>query len=231
MNARTQSFVLLLFGGALVRLASGDALLRYVRPVARPYVLAAGIAILALAVWTIVASVRGRDHAAADGHGHGAASRAAWLVIAPVVAILVIAPPALGSYSAARVPVTLAKPADVSFPPLPPGDPTKVTVVDFAARALWDDGRTLAGRTVSLTGFVVAGRPGGFLISRLVITCCAADAQPIDVGVESGLPPPAADAWVVVTGTYAGVSPSDATLPILRATDVRVISAPANPYD
>ncbi len=38
MTTRTQSFVLLLFGGALLRLASGDALLRYVRPVARPWV-------------------------------------------------------------------------------------------------------------------------------------------------------------------------------------------------
>jgi uncharacterized repeat protein (TIGR03943 family) len=229
VNARTQSFVLLLFGGALVRLAVSNELLRYVRPVARPFVLAAGLSILALAVWSIAESSRRGDDRI-DGHGHGA-SRAAWLVIAPVVAILVVAPPALGAYSARRTPVTIAKPTDVAFPPLPSGNPVRLSMIDFATRALWDDGRTLANRDLSLTGFVVHTSAGGFRFARLVITCCAADARPVEIGVLSGAAPPRRDGWVTVTGRYAGVNPSDTTLPLLRATSVRLVSQPGNPYD
>jgi uncharacterized repeat protein (TIGR03943 family) len=235
MTARTQAFVLLLFGAALVRLAAGDALLHFVRPVARPYVLAAGVAILALAVWTIGSAARAThdpalDDPAPDPHGHRGASHAAWLVLAPVVAVLVV-PPALGSYSAARAPATIAKPADVSFPPLPPGNPAPVKVVDFATRARWDDGRTLTGRTVSVTGFALRPGVGRFILARLVITCCAADARAVEVGVVCDAPPPAQDAWVVVTGTYAGISQSDAMLPLLHATAIRPIAQPTNPYE
>jgi uncharacterized repeat protein (TIGR03943 family) len=230
VNARTQSFVLLLFGGALVRLAVGDELLRYVRPVARPFVLAAGVSILALAVWSIAQSHRRGIGEPIDAHGHGA-SHAAWLIIAPVVAILVVAPPALGAYSATRTPVTVAKPTDVAFPSLPSGDPVRLSLIDFAARALWDEGRTIASRTLSLTGFVVHTSAGGFTLARLVITCCAADARPIEIGVLGSGSPPRRDEWVTVTGHYAGVNPSDTTLPLLRATSVRRIGQPSNSYD
>jgi uncharacterized repeat protein (TIGR03943 family) len=235
VNSRTESFVLLLFGGALVRLATSDALLRYVRPVARPFVLAAGLAILALAAWSITAALR-RPHDVrtgdrTDAHGHRAASRAGWLILAPVVTILVVAPPALGSYSAGRTPVMIAKPADIDFPPLPGGNPARVSMIDFATRALWDDGRTLDGRTVSLTGFVLDASAGGFTFARLVITCCAADAQPVEIGVLSGTPAPRRDQWVTVTGGYAGVNPSDSTLPMVRATSVIPVGQPSNPYD
>ena len=38
MSTRTQAYLLLLFGGALIRLAVSDLLLRYVRAVARPLI-------------------------------------------------------------------------------------------------------------------------------------------------------------------------------------------------
>jgi uncharacterized repeat protein (TIGR03943 family) len=235
MNTRTQSFVLLLFGGALLRLATSDALLRYVRPISRPWVLLAGIAFVGLALWNLIAALRSHHPAepsGADAHGHSGASRAGWLVLAPVVAILVIAPPALGAFSAARVPATVAKPAaDISFPALAGRDPVPLSLIDFATRALWDDGRTLTGRKVALTGFVLRDQAGGFVIARLVITCCAADARPIDVGVQSGDTPPPTDTWVTVTGAYAGAGGTDGTLPLLTATGVTVIRAPTNPYD
>jgi uncharacterized repeat protein (TIGR03943 family) len=230
VNARTQSFVLLFFGGALVRLAVGEELLRYVRPVARPIVLAAGLSMLALAVWSIAQERHRAADDLVDRSGHGP-SRAAWLVIAPVVAILVVAPPALGAYSAARTPAAIAKPTDVSFPPLPGGNPVRLGVVDFATRALWDDGRTLADRTLSLTGFVVHSSAGGFTLARLVITCCAADARPVEIGVLIHGSPPRRDDWVTVLGRYAGVNPSDPTLPLFQATSVLRISQPSNPYD
>lgn len=44
--------------------------------------------------------------------------------------------------------------------------------------------------------------PGGFQLARLVITCCAADAQPIVAQVLTSAAPPARDTWVTVTGTF-----------------------------
>ena len=244
MNARTQSFVLLLFGGALLRLSPSDALLRYVRPVSRRWVFLAALAFIALALWGLVAGRFGKilrpgdeetgqigGDEGADAHGHSGASRAGWLVLAPVVAILVIAPPALGSFSASRVPATVAKPASSQFAALPKGNPVPLQLIDFAARAVWDDGRTLTGHDMALTGFVLRADSGGFVLSRLVITCCAADARPIDIGVRHSGAAPAVGTWVTVTGGYGGVAPDDATLPLIDATTVTVIRPPTNPYD
>jgi uncharacterized repeat protein (TIGR03943 family) len=234
MNARTQGLVLLLFGGALVRLASGDTLLRYVRPVARPWILLAGLVIVGLAAWTFMVGERVHDddeHDDGHGTGHGTVSRAAWLVVLPVVALLVIAPPALGAYTARHAAVSIAKPASVDFPPLPKGNPVDDGLDDFAVRAIWDDGRTLSGRTVRLTGFVVGSTAASFTIARLVITCCAADARPIEVAVRTTTSAPADGQWVVVTARYAGANPSDPNVPVVTAVSVRPISPPSNPYD
>ena len=239
MNSRTQAFVLLLFGGALLRLATTDALLRYVRPVARPWVLLAGAAIVALALWSLFAPASAAGDGSGDpdehqdehGHGHHGSSRAAWLVLAPVVAILVIAPPALGAYSAKRLPVSAIKPPSRHFPALTGADPVPMSLLDYYSRAAFDDGRTLTGHHVALTGFVLRGEPDGFQLSRLVITCCAADAQPVVVSVQTSTTAPSRDTWVTVTGTFGGLSPSDATVPVLRADAVTPVHQPANPYD
>ncbi len=231
MTARTQAFVLLLFGGALLRLATSDALLRYVRPASRPWVLLAGVAIVLLAGWTLLSRTGPIEAASTDAHGHAAPARAAWLVLAPVVAILIVAPPALGSYSASRIPVQVAKPSDVHLPALPAGDPVRLSMGDFLTRSVWDDGRTLTSRQVSLTGFVLHDEQHGFLLARLVITCCAADARPIEIGIQTATPTPPVDSWVTVTGEYAGSYPGDTYLPVLKASTVTPVAEPANPYD
>lgn len=229
--------MLLLFGGALLRLATTDALLRYVRPVARPWVLLAGAGMVALAVWSLIVQSRSRtrgldDDDGADAHGHHhRASRAAWLVLAPVVAILVIAPPALGAYSAKRLPVSSIKPPSRQFPALTGTDPIQVSLLDFYSRSAFDAGHTLTGHQIALTGFVLRPEPGSFQMARLVITCCAADAQPVVAQVLTSAAPPARDTWVTVTGTFGGISPSDATVPVLRADTVAPVRQPADPYD
>jgi uncharacterized repeat protein (TIGR03943 family) len=114
---------------------------------------------------------------------------------------------------------------------LPGGNPVPDSLIDFAARALWDGGRTLAGRRVQMTGFVLRDAHGGFILSRLVITCCAADARPIDIGVATGSSPPRTDTWVTIVGTYAGLSPTDVSLPMIDANSLTVVRQPSNPYD
>jgi len=228
VSARCQSFVLLLFGAALIRLAATDALLRYVRPVARPWVLLAGVGIVVVALWSLATT----RPPSPDVDEHSGASGMAWLVIAPVIAVVVIAPPALGAYAAARIPVTAPPPSDRAFPPLRASTgPTRVTLLDFYARAEFDGGATLTGHRIELTGFVLRGDPDGFRIARLVITCCAADARAVVVRIRSPVAAPRSDAWVTVTGEYAGTSPAEPTVPVLRADTVAPVSAPENPYD
>jgi uncharacterized repeat protein (TIGR03943 family) len=203
-----------------------------VRPVARPWVLLAGLAIAALGVWSLVASARAQQRdGPADEHGHHGASRAAWLIVAPVVAILVVAPPALGAYSVARIPPAEVVPPSHDFPALHGPDPVHVTLLDYFARATFDHGRTFAGHRVELTGFVLRAEPGGFELARLVITCCAADARPVVVSVQTTTSAPAPNTWLTVIGTYGGVSPSDATVPVLHAGSITPVHQPADPYD
>jgi uncharacterized repeat protein (TIGR03943 family) len=229
VSARCQSFVLLLFGAALIRLAATDTLLRYVRPVARPWVLLAGVGIVVVALWSLAAT----RPQSPDVDQHSGTSGVAWLVIAPVIAIVVIAPPALGAYAAARIPVTAPPPSARVFPPLraDTGGPTRVTLLDFYARAAFDGGATLTGHRVELTGFLLRSDPDGFRIARLVITCCAADARAVVVRIRSLVAAPRPDAWVTVIGEFAGTSPDDRMVPVLRADTVTPVSAPDNPYD
>jgi len=229
VNERCQSFVLVLFGAALIRLAATDALLRYVRPVARPWVLLAGAGIVVVALWSLAAT-RPQSLGADE---HNGASGMAWLVIAPVIAVAVIAPPALGAYAAARIPVAAPPPSARAFPPLraDTGGPTSVTLLDFYARAEFDGGATLTGHRIELTGFVLHSDPDGFRIARLVITCCAADARAVVVRIRSPVATLHPDVWVTVIGEYAGTKPADPAVPVLRADTVTPVSAPDNPYD
>ncbi len=231
MSERTQAFLLLLFGGALVRLGLSDQLVRYVRPGARPWVLLAGIALLALAVLRLVQLHRQLRTNIDPASTRVGAVGTGWLLLAPVVAILVIAPPALGSFSAARaVPVSVSPGDSKSFPALTGSAPHQLGLLDFTTRVVWDGGRTLTGQDVALTGFVLSQRPDGFVLARLVITCCAADAAPVEIEVRT-VHPPANGAWVQVIGRYAGVDPQRTTFPVLTAHSTMIVSEPTNPYD
>jgi uncharacterized repeat protein (TIGR03943 family) len=106
-----------------------------------------------------------------------------------------------------------------------------MSLLDYYSRAAFDGGRTLTGRRIALTGFVLRSEPGGFQMARLVITCCAADAQPVVVSVRTPTTAPGRDTWVAATGTCGGMSPSDATVPVLRADAVTAVRSPADPYD
>lgn len=223
VNNRTQAYLLLLFGGALLRLGLSDLLLRYVRPAARIWVLLAGLALLSLAIGRLVQAHRARL-------AGGPAIRTGWLLVAPVVAILIVTPSALGSFSAVRAPIGVPSDEHKDFPALTGPAPHQLGMLDFTTRVLWDAGRTVAGQNVQLTGFVLAGRPDGFVLARLVITCCAADARPVEVEIRADQAP-ARDTWLRVTGRYAGVDPAQSSFPVLTATSVTAIKQPTNPYD
>lgn len=173
-----------------------------------------------------------------DGHGHDHSKgpHVAWLLCLPVLALFLIAPPALGSYTAERSDTTIAKPAaktvDAGFPALPPGDPYDMTLGDFGVRAVWDPAETLKDRNIRLTGFATPGKDGTWYINRLVISCCAADAVARKVQIH-GMPAPPTDTWVTVVGTWlkTGEAASESATPALTATTVDVVPAPKEPYE
>ncbi|MEW1912981.1 TIGR03943 family protein [Kitasatospora sp. NPDC085895] len=152
--------------------------------------------------------------------------RSAWLLTPPAAILLLFAPPALGSYTVAHDGSgTIAR--RLHFSPLPDRTVVDLTLSDFTSRATWDETGTLAGRTVRLTGFAAPGTNGSWQLSRVVISCCAADARVVKVEVH-GIPAPTADTWVTVTGIWR---PSPGRpVPALDATALTAIPAPRNPY-
>lgn len=238
MKRVVQSTILTLFGLALLKLAISADLLLYVRPVARPWVGLAGGALTVLGLVGVIGAVRqeGDDGpsivwptSADDGHGHSQTTRAMWLVLAPVVAVLVIQPPALGVFTADRAPLN---PATVTGRPgtlTRSADPVPVSVFQFVLLASARPA-ALRDQPVQLTGFVLARHSGGFTLARLVIICCAADASTAKVEVSAPGPAPAPGTWVDVDGRFTSAPAPDGP-PGLAATSVRVIDQPRNPYD
>ena len=201
---------MLLFGGAIVKATLTDVFLRYVKEGLRPFLLAAGVLLIATAVMSIWYELRhapdaGTGHEGDEDHGHAHHEpQVGWLLLLPVIGLMLIAPPPLGAFAAGQAGTISATAADAGYPPLPPGDPAPVSLLDYASRALFDEGRSLSGRTVRLTGFVTAGPDGRPMLARMVLSCCAADGRPIKIGLTGPtVVDAAADSWVDVVGVYS----------------------------
>ncbi|WBB61902.1 TIGR03943 family protein [Streptomyces sp. WMMC500] len=228
-----QALILLLAGAGVLRITLfGDVYLRYVKEGLRPFLIASGV----LLVLTALAGLRKRTPAgcpsapiAHDGHpragavhDHGSAPRVAWLLVPPALAMLAFAPPALGSYTANRESAKRVEAGGPHFAPLPKGAVVPLTLTEFLERS-GADPASMRGRTVQLVGFVTPEKSGaGWRLTRLVVTCCAADSQALQVPVRGAAAPPA-DAWVTVTG-MPGPRGS------LAVERLRRIAQPPNPY-
>ena len=243
INEDAHAAILLALGALALRLGLTDAHLAYIRPAMGPVLALAG-AVLVLLGAGVLLGPRHRPGQAPnavptrDGHDHTGTSGVAWLLVAPILAIAVVVPRPLGAFAANRAAATLPAPTRTDFGPLPapaaPGDPVVLSLKEFVGRAVYDRGRSLQGTPVRLVGFVTPDtRGGGFLLTRFIVTCCAADARPLRVAVRGLEPPgPAADTWLEVTGTWHAEprAAEDQRPPVLDATDVRTIPAPTSPY-
>ncbi|MDM4720274.1 TIGR03943 family protein [Micromonospora sp. WMMA1363] len=253
MNRQAQAVVLLLLGGAVIRASLTDLYLNYVKEGLRPFLVAAGALLVAVAVMTLWYELRparrvanatvaptggggahdGPDH---DGHGHHE-PRVGWLLILPVLGLLLVAPPALGSYAAGQAGTALSsqqQPSD--YPPLPDGDPARVSVLDYASRALFDKGASIGDRRVQLIGFITTGPDGQPILARMVLSCCAADGRPVKLGMIGNAPSGLADdSWVEVTGRYSDRvvrdPVNDAEIPYLDVESWRQVPAPKRQYE
>ena len=171
-DRRSQAAVLLLVGAMALYLGGSDAALAYVKAGLQPLLLATGAILVGLAVAAVL--WYRRDHKDAersgdeDGHQpHG--PRVAWLLALPPLALVLIAPPALGAFAASRQtvrppPTNQTSPTDQAaagadqalFPPLiPQGDGAAVplTLGEYMVRD-YEAPHTLAGVRIRLVGFV-----------------------------------------------------------------------------
>ena len=241
MRRETQNILLVLLGGALLKMSFTGTYLRYVKPSHQWLLVAAGAVMILLAAVSIVRELRGETDL--DGHGdHAHAARSAWLLILPVLAVFLVAPPALGSDSVGRAAGNRSAPPAASsteghgsalFPALPAGDPIALPLSEFSSRAAWDRAHSLDERTARLTGFVVQEGDDTY-VARLAIACCAADAFPVKIELRgrelSNLPD---DSWVEV---LARLRPGTATraneyVPAVSVQAVRSIPEPEDPYE
>ncbi|MFI7408654.1 TIGR03943 family putative permease subunit [Streptomyces sp. NPDC049627] len=239
MNRQAQSAVLFLLGASLLHAGSTDLYLRYVKQGLRPLVLASGAVLIAAAVATVwyerkrARRQKQTDHQDSHAHPHHE-PRISWLLVLPLFALILVAPPALGSYSATRTGTALQEP--LAYPALPAADPLPLSVVDYAGRAAYDHGRTLRDRRIQLTGFLALDRDGTPYLVRMALNCCAADAQPVKVALTGDVPPVLQpDTWLRITGTYTPRRAKDPVnggpIPFIEVTEAKPVAAPKDPYD
>ncbi|MEU9400491.1 TIGR03943 family protein [Streptomyces sp. NPDC048242] len=246
MNRHAQAAVLFLLGGALLHAGTTDLYLRYVKAGLQPLLLAAGVVLIVTAGATVWYEWRRAKSAVREGSsaeeiapdGHEAHTHpepgVSWLLVLPLLALILVAPPALGSYSALRTGTALQKP--FGYDPLPAGNPVPLSVVDYASRAAYGHGQTLHGRAVRVTGFLALDGSGRPYLVRMALNCCAADAQPVKVALTGQLPPVLRpDAWLEVEGTYSPKLTRDPVnggpIPYLLVTSTKPVPTPRDPYD
>ncbi|MFI1358810.1 TIGR03943 family putative permease subunit [Streptomyces sp. NPDC020898] len=234
MNRQAQAVVLFLVGGAMVHAGSTDLYLRYVKAGLQPLVIGAGVVLIVAALATVwYERKRAKTGSGKEVHAHRE-PRVAWLLVLPLFALILVAPPALGSYSALRTGTSLQEP--LAYAPLPAGDPVRLSLVDYAGRAAYDGGRSLGDRRIAITGFVALDGKGTPYLVRMALNCCAADAQPVKVGLTGRIPPVLQpDTWLELTGTYTDKRTRDPVnegiIPFFDITGFKPVPAPRDPYD
>jgi uncharacterized repeat protein (TIGR03943 family) len=192
------------------------------------WVVPMGVVILWIALAGRLASLRTTTPEPVTGR----AALGAALMVLPVVTVLALPPAALGSFAAERR-ATLAGAGGFgsSSEDISRG---RVTLVDVAGALRSRAGmRALVGRAgteVSFVGFVTRSdemAADEFMLTRFLISCCAADALSVQVRVV-GAPPGRfpKDAWVGVRGS---VYPLGREV-IVDASDVTRVDRPHRPY-
>lgn len=226
MNHTARAVVLSALGGVTLRVGVTEEYANYVNDWMRWPLVASGVLLVALAFVAILARVGEHEH-----EHDRASALVPWLLVLPIVIGFVIQPPALGAYVADRRANqadarTYADPAVV---PLDTTGENEMPVSSFVVRASYDrDG--LADVTVRLTGFVTSDGDGWF-VTRLAISCCAADGAAFRVRVEGAEAPPE-EQWVTVVGTWVEGTGTDlGDTPAIAASEVTEVDEPAQPYE
>jgi uncharacterized repeat protein (TIGR03943 family) len=232
--------LMLCVGGVTVRLVLSGGFGVFVQQRMRWPLLVAGVMLVALGAVELVVANR-EERLDPSTRRRVAGPKVGWLLAAPILVLVAVAPTALGANAADRVGRFDPQEQSSPYPPLPDSDgPLAMDVYDFLSRALWDGSGSLVDREVTLEGIVVQDPavPDGFLLTRFMVSCCAADALPLQVAVSdtAGLVdgPLADDTWVVVIGTWIepdGERDPDALVELDPTSITVAPNAPDAPYE
>jgi putative membrane protein len=251
----SQNIVLLLVGMATAVMLVKGTYLNYVRPGLLPWLIVAALVLVALGSVAVIRDLRmagaarrdeGHDKHGAedddahdaeheDGHGHRHQPWLTWFLLIPIAMVAFVAPPPLDASGASPQPAAVSAPQRRAFPPLPPGPAPTVSLPETVMRAAADSTNSLNGRSITLTGFALH-HSGGVDIGRVVIVCCAADAQLARIHLSGTGATAAAgypdDTWLQIQGQIVPGSShaEDGFIPTLAVASVTRIDKPAHTY-
>lgn len=241
MSREAENTVLLLVGVSIVMITVSGVFTRYVKPGLLPWLAASAVVVIALALTAIIGDIRRggpRESVATGDHGHDHSHRTGivWLLVAAVLVLMFVAPPVLRPSAAAPSVISVSNDVlNKAFPPLPPGRSPDVSLPEVLMREAHDTTGSLTNRSISVIGFVL-NEAQGVDLARIVIICCAADAQLARIHLRgpaaaaaAGLPD---NTWLQVEGhvTPAPRQTNSPLVPTLQASAVSRIDAPPNPY-
>jgi uncharacterized repeat protein (TIGR03943 family) len=230
VSRATQHVVLVLLGMSTAVMVVKGTYLNYVRPALLPWLVAAAVVLVVLGIAGVIRDLR----SAASEPGHEHQPWLTWLLLAPIALVAFVAPPPLDARGA-NPPPTVSAPQPRAFPPLPVGAAPEVSLPETVMRAAADSAHSLDGRTITLTGFTIA-RSGGVDLGRVVIVCCAADAQLAHVHLTGPAAATVAgqpgDTWMRVVGRIepGSAHAGDGFIPTMVVTAATVVDKPKNSY-
>lgn len=117
------------------------------------------------------------------------------------------------------------------------GDSETRTIVDWVRTLnVYPEPDAYAGQGAVVSGFVthIPNWPDSFImISRFVLTCCAADAYPVGLPVElpAGTPRPAPDTWLEIKGTMQTTTLDGKRQLAIGSATLTEIPEPRTPYE
>lgn len=238
MRRETENTLLLIVGISLVMVTVTGAYTRYVKPAMLPWLAVSAAVLIALAVVAMARDIRsggahGSHQEPHDHGGHQHRGGIGWLLVIPVVLLIFVVPPALSARAAS--PVTVSVTNARSFPALPPGDAPVVSLPEVLMRVAVGKVGGLDGRRITVSGFTMR-TDDRVDLAKIVIICCAADAQLARFHLAGPAASTAAalpdNTWVRVEGTvppgqtYSGT----ASIPTFEVSSVTRIDPPANTY-
>lgn len=237
MSRGTQNTVLLLIGMSIVVMVAKGSYLYYVKPALLPWLIAAAVVLIGLAVVSVVRDVRGGGDGGddVDHGGHRHRSWLLWFMVLPIALMVFVVPPPLGAQGATPDTAAANQPARRAFPPLPAGSAPIVSIPDVVMRAAADSTDSLHGRLITVTGFTLK-YPGSTDLGRVVIVCCAADAQLARIHLSGPALARVAEVpentWLEMEGTIVAGTSTAATnyIPTLTVTSFKHVDKPANTY-
>ncbi len=231
-----------------------DAMLKYLKPSMRPWLVLAGALLVAVGIRGIVrARQRERVAAGAEAHDHDDDAHAhspdehahrqgfGWLLVLPVLVVLVLGQQSLGAFAAAHSSTRNLPPYsfDIAAYAASQGESEPgLQLVDVYLGAQQRGNRDyLAHHVVKLLGFVTTNPalgPRGFVLTRFLVSCCAADATPVKITMIDAEHVPKANHWVEVTAQYDPtyvVPAPDVPKPVMRVHSIKAVGEPSEPYE